>query len=314
MSRKVIIIGSGPAGYTAAIYAARAGLNPLMFTGLKIGGQLMDTTDVENFPGYKDGILGPVMMNDFREQALRFGTEIKYDLIEKVDFSTKPYKVYDSEGTEWIADSIIISTGAEAKLLGTDFEKEFWGKGVSACATCDGFFFKGKDVVVVGGGDTSCEEALYLSNICNSVRVLVRSDKMRASAIMQDRVKNKNNIIIEYNTEITNIFGDKNIEHIQVYNKVGYYKIDCKAVFIAIGHKPNTELFKDYLITDDEGYLVTKADSTHTNIPGIFACGDVQDKIYRQAITSAGSGCMAALDCERYLSSCEQHKNYLATT
>lgn len=300
MNKKVIIIGSGPAGYTAAIYASRAGLDPLMFTGLKIGGQLMDTTDVENFPGYKDGVLGPVMMNDFREQALKFGTEIKYDLIEKVDFSNKPYKVYDSEGNEWTADSIIISTGAEAKLLGLDCEKQFWGKGVSACATCDGFFFKNQKVVVIGGGDTACEEAIYLSNICEHVTMLVRSDKMKASNIMQDRVINKENIDIIYNQNLSEIEGDEKGLVKSIITKTGT-KIDCKAVFIAIGHKPNTDIFRDYLITDPEGYLVTTS-NTKTNISGIFACGDVQDKTYRQAITAAGSGCMAALDCEKYLS------------
>lgn len=300
MNKKVIIIGSGPAGYTAAIYAARAGLQPLMFSGLKVGGQLMDTTDVENFPGYKDGILGPVMMNDFREQAMRFGTEIIYDQIDRVDFSIQPYKVYDTEGREWTADSIIVSTGAEAKLLGNDSEKEFWGKGVSACATCDGFFFKNQKVVVIGGGDTACEEAMYLSNICEHVTILVRSDKMRASLIMQDRVNVKSNIEIMYNQSLSSIEGDDKGLVQALLTKSGD-RIECKAIFIAIGHKPNTDIFKNYLVMDPEGYLATRENSTHTNIPGIFACGDVKDKVYRQAITAAGSGCMAALDCERYL-------------
>ena len=297
---KVIIIGSGPAGYTAAIYAARAGLKPLMFTGLKIGGQLVDTTEVENFPGYKDGIQGPEMMEEFREQALRFGTEILYETIERVDFSEIPFKVYDSEGKEYIAESIIVSTGAEAKLLGNDSEKEFWGKGVSACATCDGFFFKGKDVVVIGAGDTACEEALYLSNICTNVSMLVRGDTFKASAIMQERVINKDNINILYHSELTSIKGDNKglVESITISNGM---RIDCKAVFIAIGHKPNTSLFKDFLVLDPEGYIVTKNNTMNTSIEGVFACGDVQDKTYKQAITAAGTGCMAALDCERYL-------------
>jgi thioredoxin reductase (NADPH) len=301
MNRKVIIIGSGPAGYTAAIYAARAGLKPLMITGMKVGGQLMDTTDVENFPGYKDGVLGPIMMNDLMEQALRFGTEIIYSHVEKVDFSKQPYKVYDDSNKEYTASSIIISTGAEAKLLGNEYEQKFWGRGVSACATCDGFFFKDKNVVVIGGGDTACEEALYLSNICTNVTILVRSDKMRASTIMQERVKAKKNIEVFFSSELSTISGEKKVELIEVKLNNGHkLEIPCSAVFIAIGHKPNTEMFNE-LITDPEGYLVTKADSTHTNIPGVFACGDVKDKIYRQAITAAGSGCMAALDCERYL-------------
>lgn len=299
MKRKVIIIGSGPAGYTAAIYAARAGLQPLMFTGLKIGGQLMDTTDVENFPGYKDGILGPEMMNDFREQALRFGTEIKYDLIESVDFSDKPLKVVDSEGTEWLTDSVIISTGAEAKLLDNQYVTDFWAKGVSACATCDGFFFKNQNVVVIGGGDTACEEALYLSNICDHVTMLIRSDEMKASNIMQERVNNKDNITILYNQSLDIINGDDKGMVNSIITQT-QDTIECKAVFIAIGHKPNTDLFKGILVMDPENYLIT-LNGTHTNIPGVFACGDVQDKIYRQAITAAGSGCMAALDCERYL-------------
>ena len=294
---KVIIIGSGPAGYTAAIYAARAGLKPLMFSGMKIGGQLMDTSEVENFPGYKDGVMGPIMMDDLRNQALRFGTEILYNQIERVDFTNKPYKVYDDENKEWLSETIIISTGAEAKLLGIDSEKEFWGRGVSACATCDGFFFKNKNVVVIGGGDTACEEALYLSNICNNVFIFVRGDKMKASTIMQDRVNNKDNIGIMYNTTISKIIGDKVVTSVQT-NKL---QLECDAIFIAIGHKPSTELFKDNLVLDPEGYIVTKPNSTHTSIEGIFACGDVQDRIYRQAVTAAGTGCMAALDCEKYL-------------
>ena len=296
MNRKVIIIGSGPAGYTAAIYAARAGLNPLMFTGMKVGGQLMDTSDVENFPGYRNGITGPLMMEDLREQAARFGTEFQFKIIDKVDFSQRPFKIYDEDGKEWISETIIISTGAEAKLLNLEAETKFWGSGVSACATCDGFFFRNKNVMVIGGGDTACEEALYLSNICSGVDVLVRSNKMKASQIMQDRVKNKSNINIYFEHHLLDLIGDKKVE-MAMTNK-GAFQCDC--VFIAIGHKPNTELFPD-LVMDQEGYIVTKPNSTHTSIEGVFACGDVQDSVYKQAITAAGTGCMAALDCERYL-------------
>jgi len=298
MKKSVIIIGSGPAGYTAAIYASRAGLNPLMLTGLKVGGQLMDTGDVENFPGYKNGITGPLMMEDLREQALRFGTEVKYVLADSIDVSEKPFKVTDENGEVYLTDSIIISTGAEAKWLGLDSEKKFSGFGVSACATCDGFFYKDQNVIVVGGGDTACEEATYLSNICNSVTILVRSDKMRASNIMQNRVKNNPKIKIEYNTHILEILGDRNVNMVMTNNGV----FNCDGVFIAIGHKPNTEIFQGKLELDSEGYIVTQPNSTKTNVEGVFACGDVQDKVYRQAITAAGTGCMAALDAERYLS------------
>ena len=299
---KVIIIGSGPAGYTAAIYAARAGLKPVLFTGLKVGGQLVDTTEVENFPGYKDGVLGPQMMEDLREQAERFGTDIRYSLIEKVDFS-ETFKVYDDENNEWLAESIIISTGAEAKLLGNKYEQEFWGRGVSACATCDGFFFKDKDVIVIGGGDTACEEALYLSNICTTVTMLVRSDNMKASTIMQKRVFDKKNIAVFYNSELATISGEKTVESITYlsHKKVESLPLKCSGIFIAIGHKPNTELFKGILLLDQEGYILTKPGTSITSVEGVFACGDVQDKIYRQAVTAAGSGCMAALDCEKYL-------------
>ena len=299
--RKVIIIGSGPAGYTAAIYASRAGLNPLLFTGMKIGGQLMDTNDIENFPGYSKGITGTLMMEDLRNQALRFGTEIIYSTIIDVNFSVKSFKITDELNNEYLAKSLIISTGAEAKLLGIESEHKFWGSGVSACATCDGFFFKNKNVVVVGGGDTACEEALYLSNICTHVTVLVRGDKMRASTIMQLRIKEKSNINVLYNTSVVEIKGNKIVDSIIINENNNIYALETNAVFVAIGHKPNTELFVNKLSLDDNGYIITNAKSSLTSVSGVFACGDVQDSIYRQAITAAGSGCMAALDCERYL-------------
>lgn len=295
---EVVIIGSGPAGYTAAIYASRAGLNPVMFTGFSLGGQLMDTGDVENFPGYPNGITGPMMMEDLKNQALRFGTDIRYKTITSVDFSNKPFKVTDEDGNTYQSNSVIISTGAQAKYLGLESEKKFLGYGVSACATCDGFFYKDMNVVVVGGGDTACEEALYLSNICSGVTMLVRSDKMRASNIMQNRVKNNPKIKIEYNTHILEILGDKVVNMVMTNNGV----FSCDGVFIAIGHKPNTDLFINQIDLDSDGYIITKPGTTKTNIEGVFACGDVQDKNYRQAVTAAGTGCMAALDAERYLS------------
>lgn len=299
MKRKVIIIGSGPAGYTAAIYASRSGMKPLMFSGLKHGGQLMDTTDVENFPGYRDPITGPELMEDLRMQALRFGTEILYKSIVEVNFDNNPFILKDEDGQTWESDSVIISTGAEAKWLGIESEKKYSGYGVSACATCDGFFFKGKDVVVVGGGDTACEEALYLVNLCNSVTMLVRSDKMRASKIMQDRVVENSKIDIKFNTNIIEIKGDgKKVSGVLTNNG----DIVCEGVFIAIGHKPNTDIFKSKIELDSDGYIVTIPGTTKTSVGGVFACGDVQDKTYRQAITAAGTGCMAALDAERYLS------------
>ena len=285
MKRKVIIIGSGPAGYTAAIYASRAGLSPLMFAGLKHGGQLMDTGDVENFPGYR------------RLQAERFGTEISYKMIIKAKLDIYPFVLTDEDNQDWITDSVIISTGAEAKWLGIDSEKKYYGRGVSACATCDGFFFKNKKVVVIGGGDTACEEALYLSNICSKVIMLVRSDRMRASKIMYQRVINST-IDIKYNTQVIEFLGDDVLTGISTNQG----NIVCDGAFIAIGHKPNTELFTNQLDIDDDGYITTMLGSTKTNIPGVFACGDVQDKIYRQAITAAGTGCMAALDVEKFLS------------
>lgn len=299
MSRKVIIIGSGPAGYTAAIYASRAGLQPLMFSGLNEGGQLMDTGDVENFPGYKSGISGPMMMSDLKDQALRFGTEIKKKNVIKIDVSSKPYTITDDSNTMWTTDSIIISTGADAKWLGIDSEKEYSGRGVSACATCDGFFYRDQNVIVVGGGDTACEEAIYLSNICSSVTILVRGESMRASKIMQDRVIGNPKIKILYNTSVLQILGDeKSVTMIMTNNGV----MSCDGIFIAIGHKPNTEIFNGIINLDSDGYIITNPGTTKTNIDGVFACGDVQDRTYRQAVTAAGTGCMAALDCEKYLS------------
>lgn len=295
----VIIIGSGPAGYTAAIYASRAGLNPVLFAGIKHGGQLMETTDVDNFPGYKDGISGPELMEDIRLQAIRFGTEVNYNDIVSVDFNSYPFKLTDDNDKQWESKSVIISTGANAKWLGIDSEKKFMGYGVSACATCDGFFFKNKDVVVVGGGDTACEEAIYLSNMCRSVTMLIRSDKMRASRIMQEKAELNPKIKILFNTSVNEIKGDNFVDGILTSN--GFIK--CDGVFIAIGHSPNTSIFKEFLELDGDGYIITKGKSTKTSINGIFACGDVQDRTYRQAITAAGTGCMAALDAEKFLSS-----------
>ncbi|MEO1436153.1 MAG: thioredoxin-disulfide reductase [Bacteroidota bacterium] len=301
--RLCVIIGSGPAGYTAAVYASRANLKPLLFTGKEPGGQLMITTDVENYPGYPDGIMGPQMMDDFRKQAERFGTEIRYEMIEKVDFSDHPHKLWTEGGTEIHADTVIISTGASAKWLGLPSEQTFNGKGVSACAVCDGFFYKGLEVVVVGGGDTAAEEALYLSNLSPKVHMLVRRDEMRASKIMQERVLKKENIIVHWNTETEEVYGGDTVEGVRVFNNKTGEKTDipAKGFFVAIGHKPNTDIFKDWITMDDVGYLVTKADSTKTNIEGVFASGDAQDSIYRQAVTAAGTGCMAALEAERYL-------------
>lgn len=300
-----LIIGSGPAGYTAAIYASRAGLKPVLYTGPEPGGQLMLTTDVENFPGYSDGIMGPQMMEDFRKQAARFGADIRMGLATSVDFSGKLHKVIIDNKHEIVAKSVIISTGASAKWLGLESEKRLRdiGGGVSSCAVCDGFFFKGKDVVVVGGGDTAAEDASYLAKICNKVYLLVRRDEMRASKIMQQRITSKENVEILWNTVTEEVLGDEQVEAVRVKNNVtGEVKdLAVSAFFVAIGHKPNTDIFKDYITTDDTGYIITEKGSSRTNIEGVFASGDVQDKDYRQAITAAGSGCMAALDAERYL-------------
>lgn len=303
---KTIIIGSGPAGYTAAIYAARADMKPLLLTGMEPGGQLTTTTDVENFPGYPDGIKGPEMMTDLQKQAERFGTEIVFDLVNEVIFSEEEkgiHTIKTSNGKEFKTYSVIISTGASAKYLGLEDEKKYAGSGVSACATCDGFFYKGKDVAVVGGGDTAAEEATYLSHLCNKVYLLVRRDEFRASKAMKARVMKTQNIEVLFHHELEGLSGENVVEKAHVFNNQTGEKQELKVdgVFIAIGHKPNTDLFQGKLDMDDTGYLITQPKSTRTKLPGVFAAGDVQDKIYRQAITAAGSGCMAALDAEKYL-------------
>ncbi|MDG2193811.1 MAG: thioredoxin-disulfide reductase, partial [Polaribacter sp.] len=302
---KCLIIGSGPAGYTAAIYAARADMSPVMYTGMQMGGQLTTTTEVDNFPGYPDGTDGTVMMNDLQKQAERFGTEVRFGMITKVDFSTEVggiHKVVVDESKTIEAESVVISTGATAKYLGLESEQRLIGGGVSACATCDGFFYKGQDVVVVGAGDTAAEEATYLANICSKVTILVRKDYMRASKAMQHRVEKTANIEVLYNTEIDEVLGENVVEGVRAVNNQTGNKIDIPVtgVFIAIGHTPNTGIFKDVLKMDETGYLITEGKSTKTNMPGVFAAGDVQDKEYRQAVTAAGTGCMAALDAERY--------------
>lgn len=300
---KCLIIGSGPAGYTAAIYAARAGLKPVLYTGKEPGGQLMITTDVENFPGYPEGIMGPQMMEDLRAQAERFGTEIHFELIEKVDLTGPIHKAYTEAGEEILAHAIIISTGASARWLGLESEQRLANKGVSACAVCDGFFYRGKEVAVVGGGDSAAEEALYLSNLCPKVHLLVRRDEMRASKIMQDRVAKSENIIMHWNTETIEVLGEEEVTGVRIRNNQTGEETDLtvSAFFVAIGHTPNTDLFKGVLDMEESGYIVTQAKSTKTNVPGVFASGDAQDNVYRQAITAAGTGCMAALDAERYL-------------
>ena len=299
-----LIIGSGPAGYTAAIYAARAGLNPVLYQGIQPGGQLTITTEVENYPGYPDGIQGPDMMVHFEKQAARMGTDIRYGLATKVDFSSQPHKVQIDE-EKWIeADSVIISTGASAKWLGIESEQRLNGYGVSACAVCDGFFFKGKEVAIVGAGDTAAEEALYLSKICSQVHMIVRKGEMRASKVMQDRVIKTPNIKIYWHSETDEVIGDKKVEAVRIKNnKTGEkLEIPVSAFFVAIGHQPNSEIFKGFLEMDEAGYIKTIPGTSKTNVEGVFASGDVQDKIYRQAVTAAGTGCMAALDAERYLS------------
>ncbi len=306
ISEKVhcLIIGSGPAGYTAAIYAARANMKPVLYQGIQPGGQLTITTEVENYPGYPDGIQGPEMMEHFEKQAARMGTDIRYGLATNVDFSKQPFEVEIDE-EKWIAaDAVIISTGASAKWLGIESEKRLNGYGVSACAVCDGFFFKGKEVAIVGAGDTAAEEALYLSKICSKVHMLIRKDAMRASKIMQDRVLATSNIEVYWNSETDEILGDTKVEGVRIFNNVTKEKkeIAISAFFVAIGHEPNSVIFKGWLDMDEAGYLLTTPGTSKTNIEGVFAAGDVQDKIYRQAVTAAGSGCMAALDAERYLS------------
>ncbi|WP_026770094.1 thioredoxin-disulfide reductase [Asinibacterium sp. OR53] len=299
----VLIIGSGPAGYTAAIYAARANMKPVLYQGIQPGGQLTITTEVENYPGYPDGIQGPEMMVHFEKQAARMGADIRYGLATKVDFSQHPYKVQIDE-EKWIeADAVIICTGASAKWLGLPSEERLNGFGVSACAVCDGFFFKGKDVAIVGAGDTAAEEALYLSKLCTTVHMFIRRDKMRASKVMQERVLNAPNIKVYWNTDTDEILGEKKVEAVRIKNNQTQetQTIPISGFFVAIGHHPNSDIFKGWLDMDETGYLLTTPGTTKTNIEGVFAAGDVQDKNYRQAVTAAGSGCMAALDAERYL-------------
>jgi len=302
---KVIIIGSGPAGLTAAIYAARANLEPLVFEGIQPGGQLTITTDVENYPGFPDGILGPELMDKFRKQAQKFGAKTLFENVDKVDFSSRPFKVYVSD-KEYLAESIIISTGASAKLLGLKSESELMGFGVSACATCDGFFFKDKDVFVVGGGDSAMEEATYLTKFASSVKIIHRRNEFRASKIMQDRALKNNKISVMWDSEIIEMYGDptdKGLESVDIKNlvseEVQNHTID--GVFMGIGHKPNSNIFINKLNLNEAGYIVTKADSTETSVKGVFAAGDIQDFTYRQAVTAAGSGCMAAIEAEKFL-------------
>jgi thioredoxin reductase (NADPH) len=301
---KVLIIGSGPAGYTAAIYAARAGLNPILYTGGQPGGQLTTTNDVENFPGYADGVNGPQMMVDLQKQAERFGTKVNYGLITSVDFSSYPFKVIADLSQELVAESVIIATGATAKYLGLPSEEKFMNKGVSACAVCDGYFYRGKEVAVVGAGDSAAEESTYLSKLVTKVHLLVRREEMRASKIMQQRVFNTPNIEIHWNTETEEIVGDEHgVKAVKVVNnKTGARReIPVQGFFLAIGHKPNTEIFKDYLEMDETGYIKVIPGTTKTNVEGVFAVGDAADKVYRQAITAAGTGCMGALDAEKFL-------------
>ena len=303
-SINLLIIGSGPAGYTAAVYAARANLRPVLYQGIQPGGQLTITTDVENYPGFPDGIQGPELMIHFEKQAQRMGADLRYGLATKIDFSSQPYKVWIDDEKLIEAQAVIIATGASAKWLGLESEQRLNGYGVSACAVCDGFFFRGKEVAIVGAGDTAAEEALYLSKLCSTVHMFIRREEMRASKVMQDRVKNTPNIKIYWNTETVEIKGEKTVEGVHIKNnKTGHSEvIPVKGFFVAIGHNPNSEIFKGWLDMDEAGYIKTTPGSAKTNLEGIFAAGDVQDKIYRQAVTAAGSGCMAALDAERYLS------------
>jgi thioredoxin reductase (NADPH) len=303
-----LIVGSGPAGYTAAIYAARADMKPVMYEGLQPGGQLTITTDVENYPGYPDGIEGPHMMDNFKKQAVRLGTDVRFGMVTSVDLTNgRPFKAIVDEQKEILADTIIIATGASAKWLGIPSEQRLNGGGVSACAVCDGFFYRGQDVAIVGAGDTACEEASYLSKICNKVYMIVRKDHFKASKAMEHRVKNLANIEILYNSTTDDILGETVVEGVRVLNTETGEKreISVKGFFVAIGHKPNTDIFKGQLEMDDQGYLKTIPGTTKTNIEGVFACGDVQDKTYRQAVTAAGTGCMAALDAERFLATVE---------
>lgn len=307
MHKKVIIIGSGPAGLTAAVYAARANLEPLVFEGSQPGGQLTITTDVENFPGFPDGIMGPELMDHMRKQAVRFGATCEYKTVTKTDFSNNPFKIWVNDD-EYTADTIIISTGASARLLGLDSEKELMGYGVSACATCDGFFFKEKEVLVVGGGDSAAEEAIFLTKFASKVTIVHRRDEFRASKIMADRVLNNEKIDIMWNSAVEDIHGakDTGVTGAKIKDTVSgdLRDVSCDGIFMAIGHVPNTNIFKGQIDLDEKGYITTQPDTTNTNVSGVFACGDVQDQVYRQAITAAGTGCMSAIDAERWL---EEH-------
>ncbi|HEX8350052.1 MAG TPA: thioredoxin-disulfide reductase [Hymenobacter sp.] len=306
---KCLIIGSGPAGYTAAIYAARANMQPVMYQGLQPGGQLTITNDVENFPGYPDGVMGPEMMEDLKKQAERFGTDIRYGLATAVDFSGHPHKITIDESKQLTADTIIIATGASAKWLGLESEARLNGSGVSACAVCDGFFYRGQEVVIVGAGDTAAEEATYLANLCSKVYMIVRKGEMRASKIMQKRVVENPKIEVLWNTVTDEILGEHTVEAVRVKNTLTHETRDIpvKGFFVAIGHEPNSKIFQPYLHHDEQGYLKTIPGTSKTNVDGVFACGDVQDYTYRQAVTAAGTGCMAALDAERYLAALGEH-------
>jgi len=301
---KCLIIGSGPAGYTAAIYASRADLKPILFQGLQPGGQLTITTDIDNFPGYPNGVNGTEMMEDLKKQAERFGTDSRWGIVTSIDLSKRPFTAIIDENKIVLADTVIIATGATAKWLGIESEKKYNGYGVSACATCDGFFYKGQDVAVVGGGDTAAEEATYLANLCKKVYMIVRRDELRASKAMQQKVANTKNIEVLWNHTTKEITGERNVEGVILTNVKTREekKIDITGFFVAIGHQPNTEIFKGQINLDENGYIITAPDSTATNVEGVFAAGDVQDHIYRQAITAAGSGCMAAIEAERFLS------------
>ena len=307
MHKKVIIVGSGPAGLTAAVYAARANLEPLVFEGSQPGGQLTITTDVENFPGFPDGIMGPELMDHMRKQAVRFGAKCEYKTVTKTDFSNNPFKIWVNDD-EYTADTIIISTGASARLLGLDSEKELMGYGVSACATCDGFFFKEKEVLVVGGGDSAAEEAIFLTKFASKVTIVHRRDEFRASKIMADRVLNNDKIDIMWNSAVEDIHGakDTGVTGVKIKDTISgdLRDVSCDGIFMAIGHVPNTNIFKGQIDLDEKGYITTQPDTTNTNVSGVFACGDVQDQVYRQAITAAGTGCMSAIDAERWL---EEH-------
>mgnify|MGYP000845356331 FL=1 len=303
---KCLIVGSGPAGYTAAIYAARANLKPVLYTGLQQGGQLTTTTEVENFPGYPDGVTGPEMMEDFLKQAKRFGTDVRIGIATSADFSGKPLKVTFDGSMEIMADVVIIATGATAKYLGIHAVTIYAGMGVSACATCDGFFYRGRDVAVVGGGDTACEEATYLAGLCKKVYMIVRRDVLRASKAMQHRVMNTPNIEILWKCQVEDLFGTQGVEGAVVVRHKGTpeeekFNISIDGFFLAIGHTPNSEIFREWIDTDATGYIITEPGSTRTKVPGVFAAGDVMDHVYRQAVTAAGSGCRAAIDAERYL-------------